>query len=223
MVLVGLGAISMLGGVAVGASLRWAGSLALAFQGIVLGGYVVAVAFTLFGPAPNQLFSGVLATIAELWREGGAAPQQLDLVSDWGATLFGGMVGVTCAQLVGALLLGRWWAQLARKEIGFGVEFRALKLGRVLGIPGMILVGVDLVWDAPAVQILVPTALFGFLFPGLAVLHAWAHAKNWHAGLIVPAYILLIPPLTAVGVLGLSVVGLVDNLFDLRSSLRAQT
>ena len=59
---------------------------------------------------------------------------------------------------------------------------------------------------------------------GVAVLHAWAHAKRWRPGLLAPLYLLLLmPPLNVLVVLPLSMVGLVDQWFDLRASLRAQT
>ncbi len=222
-VFVGLGAIVMLGGVAIGALLRWAGSLALAFQGTVLACCLVAVALSVLLPEPAQLFSGVVEEFVEMLRQSGTGEEQLDLVSSLDRLLMGLMVAAVFAQLVGGLLLGHWWSHLARRAIGFGVEFRALKLGRVLGIPAMLLIALGLILDAPLLDNLTPLALFGFLFQGLAVLHAWAYAKNWHAALIVPVYVLLITPLTGLAILGLGVVGLVDNLFDLRSSLRAQT
>jgi hypothetical protein len=73
------------------------------------------------------------------------------------------------------------------------------------------------------VQNLTPLALFGFLFQGSAVMHAWAHARQWHIGILVLVYVLFVPPLTGMAILGLSAVGLLDNIFDLRSGLRART
>jgi len=220
---VGVAAIGMLGGVAVGALLRWAGSLALTFQGTVLACALIGIALSVLFPDPALLFSGVIEELVEILRESGRGEGQLDLVRSLDRLLMGLMVAALFAQLVGGLLLGHWWLHLARRAIGFGVEFRALKLGRVLGIPAMLLIALGLILDAPLIDNLTPLALFGFLFQGLAVLHAWAYAKNWHAALIVPVYVLLITPLTGLAIMGLSVVGLVDNLFDLRSSLRAQT
>jgi uncharacterized protein YybS (DUF2232 family) len=95
-------------------------------------------------------------------------------------------------------------------------------MGRVLGVPALVLISIGLVLDTPLVQNLTPLVLFAFLFQGLAVMHAWAHAKKWHPLLVGLIYLLFVTPLTGVTILGLSVVGLLDNVFNLRSPLRAQ-
>ena len=113
---------------------------------------------------------------------------------------------------------------LAAGQRRFGQEFRRLALGRSLGIFATALIALGLVFDSNLVQNLTPLALFGFLLQGVAVLHAWAHAKRWHPGLLAPLYLLLLlPPLNVLVVLPLSMVGLVDQWFDLRASLRPQT
>jgi len=127
-------------------------------------------------------------------------------------------------QLVGTLLLGYWWSLLALGQRRFGQEFRRLALGRLLGSVATALIVLGLVFDWELVQNLLPLALLGFLLQGLAVSHAWAHAKGWHPGLMAPLYLLLVmPPLNVLVVLPLSVLGLVDQWFDLRASLRART
>jgi hypothetical protein len=129
--------------------------------------------------------------------------------------------GVIFSQLVGALLLAYWLLTVARGEVRFGAEFRALKLGRLLGAIATLVIAAGLVFDAPVVQNLTALALLGFLFQGFAVLHAWAYAKRWHVGVLVPVYVLLVTPLTVVVVLAFGIVGLLDNWLDLRARLRA--
>jgi len=222
-VLVGVAATSMVVGIATGALLRVAGVLVLAFQGTVLACFLVALGVLLFGPSPEVLFAPLIEELVALVEAGGAPPEQLEMVRGWSSILFGIFAALVLAQLLASLVLSYWWLKLARDEPGFGAEFRSLKLGRVLGIPAMVLISLGLVWDAPLIQNLTPVALFGFLFQGLSVMHAWAHAKQWHPGLIVPVYVLLLTPLTGAAVLGLSAVGLLDNIFDLRAPLRAQS
>jgi uncharacterized protein YybS (DUF2232 family) len=61
-------------------------------------------------------------------------------------------------------------------------------------------------------------AVFGFLFQGIAVTHAWVHAKQWHSALLVVLYVLLVlPPVT----IAVTVVGLVDNWLNLRKPMRS--
>lgn len=216
------GSVAMVSGAALGALLNWARTLTLGFQCTVLGSLSVAAAVTLFGPAPSVLVEPVVTRLVELLQAGEATPEQLDAVRTWDTMLLGMMFGALFALLVAVMLLGYWWFALARAEVGFGTEFRALKLGRVLGILAMILVTVGLVVPVPVVQNLSPIALFAFLFQGLAVMHAWAYAKQWQPVFVWPVYLLLILPWTSwIALLGLSAVGLLDNIFDWRSRLRA--
>jgi uncharacterized protein YybS (DUF2232 family) len=83
-------------------------------------------------------------------------------------------------------------------------------------------VALGLVFDTALVQNLSALALLAFVFQGLAVLHAWAHAKRWHPGLVAPVYVLLVTPVRVLVIFVLSAVGLLDNWFDLRARLRSQ-
>jgi hypothetical protein len=210
-------------GVAIGALLRWAGGLALGFQGTVLGAYAAVIAVSLFGPEPAVMIEPLQQWLIEFLQAGEATPEQLDLIRTSDTMLLGLAFAVIFTQLVGAMLLGYWWMSLASGQRRFGPEFRALKLGRMLGISAMVLVSLGLVVDVPVVQNLSVIALFGFLFQGLAVMHAWAHARKWHAAFIWPVYVLLITPLTWIAVFSLSAVGLLDNVFELRAGARAGT
>src|SRR5690606_33794063 len=109
-------------------------------------------------------------------------------------------------------------------EPRFGKEFRRLELGRLLGMTASVIVTLSLVTEAALVQNLSSLALFSFLFQGLAVMHAWAHARRWHPAYIAPVYVALATPtpLIVAAVLGLSAVGLIDNWFNLRAPLQAQ-
>ena len=221
--LLGLAAGSLLAGVAVGGFLHWAGVLTLAFQATVLACFLAVLSVLVFGPPPEVMFAPLVAELVVVLESGGASEEQLAVVRGWGSILLGLFAAFAMVLLLGALLLGYWWLKLARNEAGFGAEFRALKLGRVLGWPAIVLVSLGQIWDASFIQNLTPMALFAFLFQGLSVMHAWSHAKRWHPGVIVPVYVLLVTPLAAVGILGLGAVGLLDNVFNLRAPLRAQS
>lgn len=212
-----------LSGVAIGSAIAWAGSLNLGFQGAVLLCFVAGVLVTLAGPAPEVMFEPVIEQLVEMLDENGATPQQLEAVRGLDAVLMGLVVAAIFAQVAAGLLLAYWWLSLMRDDVAFGPEFRELKLGKVLGIPAMALVTAGLVLETPLVQNLTPLALFAFLFQGLAVMHAWAHAKSWHPALVGVIYVLFVTPLTGLTIMGLSVVGLLDNVFELRSPLRART
>ncbi|WP_428097539.1 DUF2232 domain-containing protein [Candidatus Rariloculus sp.] len=220
--LVAFGAVSMLAGVGMGALLRWSGALGLAFQVTVSGCLIAAVAVTWFGPEPSVFLDPLIQQLVDAFRESGASEAELEAIAAGGAMLFSVIVAAVLLQVIGGLLLGYWWLTLVREATGFGVEFRALKLGRVLGLTAMVLLALGLIPGLTAIQNLSPLVVFCFLFQGLAVLHAWAHAKQWNPFVTGAAYVLLIPPFTLLGVLGLSTAGLVDNIFDLRAPLRAR-
>jgi hypothetical protein len=217
-----LGAVSMGSGVVVGALIRRAGNLVFAFQSALLLCFAVVVAMSLLGPDPRVLFAPVIAEFAQVFRAQGSSEEQIaELAARIGLMLPGVAV---FSSLAGALLLGYWWWTLAEGERRFAEEFRRLRLGRLLGVAATLVVVLGLVFSAQLVQNLTPLALFGFLFQGLAVLHAWAHAKRWHPGLLALVYFsLILPPLTVLVMLPLSVVGLVDKWFNLRAPLRSET
>lgn len=216
-----LGALAMPAGVAMGGMFRWAGSLNLAFQSTVLGAMAVAVGAAIFVPDVAVLVRPTLTAIVDMVREGGMPTERIELISAldpefvWGLMLAGMFVN-----LVGALFLGCWWYSLAEPETYFGIQFRALRLGRVLGIASMVVVTAGLVSDAALIQNLIWIALFSFLFQGLAVMHAWGHAKHWHPGLFGLAYVAFVTPISVVLITVLSAIGLLDNVFALRSRLR---
>ena len=127
-------------------------------------------------------------------------------------------------QLVGTLLLGYWWFLLATRQRRFGLEFRKLgarpraRRDRDRRVRAHASVRTSS-WFKIA-----PLALLGFVLQGVSVVHAWAHARHWPPGLVVPLYVLLlVPALNVLVVLPLSVVGVVDNWFDLRAWIRPQT
>jgi hypothetical protein len=216
-----IGVLTMGSGVAVGVLLRRAGNLVLAFQTAVLACFVLVTAIGVFGPDPQQLFAPVLREFEVVLR----APDYTEAdVAEVTAQLALLMPAVTVfSWLVGALLLGYWWWTLAAGERRFAAEFRQLKLGRWLGAAATVVVALGLVFSAPLVQNLTPRAWLAFLFQGLAVVHAWAYARRWHPGLMVLLYLLLmLPPLTVLVMLPLSIVGLVDNWLNLRTQLRSE-
>jgi hypothetical protein len=214
-----VGAAMMFAGALIGALVRYGGLLVLAFQGTVLASALIAVGVTVFGPEPEVLSQVLAERFTELMWGDAATREQIALIDSWRPLLPGVTLAATFAQLVGALLLGYWAFGFARAEGFFGPEFRALRLGRVLGIPAMIVVGLGFFVQTPLVQNLAPIALFAFLFQGIAVMHAWVHARRWNAAWLWPVYILLVTPWAVIPFGGLSAIGLLDNIFSVRPRL----
>lgn len=215
-----IGVASMGAGVAVGALIRWAGNLVFAFQAVWLVCFVLVAVLGLVGPDPAVVFAPVLKEFEAMVQ---APPGSEADVAELTARLAAMLPAVTLfSSLVGALLLGYWWWTVASGQKRFGAEFRRLKLGRWLGAVATLVVLLALVFGAPVVQNLLPMALFGFMFQGLAVMHAWAHAKQWHPALLGLVYVLLVvPPLTVAVMVPLGVIGMVDTWLDLRKPVRS--
>jgi hypothetical protein len=218
----GLGALTVVIGVLIGAVLRSSDSLVLAFQSALLVGLAVITLLGWFGPGPSTLFGPMMDEASELLRLRGATPEQLAAVRSWEGVLLGLTAAVAFAQVVGAILLAYWWAGLYTGRRVVGEQFRRLRLGRVLGVPATIIVGLSMLVNAATIQNLAPVLLVAFWFQGLSIVHAWAHARNWHVALLGVLYLLLITPLFGALILLLGLLGLIDNWFDLRAPVRSQ-
>ena len=211
-----IGVASMGLGVAIGGLMRWAGNLLLAFQVVWLVCLVAVLAFGLFGPDPAAVFAPVLDGFKDALRGQGLNDAQT-------AEVLGGLAESLPAAslllaLVGTLFLAFWLWTVADGAPRFGVEFRQLKLGRSLGATATLLLALGLAFSAPLVQNLLPMAVMGFVFQGLAVAHAWVRAKRRSPALLVALYVLLVVSPATIAV---AVLGLVDTWFDLRKPLRS--
>jgi hypothetical protein len=215
-----LGAVTLIAGVALGVLVRLGQSLALPFQASLLFCVLAVIVANGLWPDPAVLIGGAIEQFVEVFRQNGATEEQLAIVRSWDSQIFGLFASALFTQLIAALLLGFWWSSLSGESGAFGKQFRALQLGRVLGIPATLLMASSLVLNAQLVQNLFPLVLLGFWFQGLAVSHAWAKAKGWHPVAMGAVYLSLVPPLTAMGILALGSVGLVDNWLDLRAPVR---
>jgi hypothetical protein len=211
-----MGLVTMGAGVVIGALIRWAGNLVLAFQVVWLVCLVGVLVFAAAGPDPATLFAPVLAGFRETLQGQGLTAEQIDEV------VAGLAQSLPAASLLlalgGTLLLAYWWWSAANGGPRLGAEFRRLKLGRWLGWTATVLLALGVAFAAPLVQNLLPMAVMGFLFQGLAVAHAWVHAKQWNPVVLVGLYVLLVVSPATVAV---AIVGLVDNWLDLRKRLRS--
>lgn len=210
-------------GTGLGAIMGATHSLMLVFQSSLLLCVAGLLTALVVWPDPRALIGPHLETVLQVFRENGAAPEQIAALNGLADIFFGLAAAVVFANLVVAVLLGYWWACLADTPGSPGGDFRALKLGRILGVPATLLMGASLFVDMSLVQNLFPLVLFGFCFQGLAVTHAWAHAKRWNPALLLVMYLLLVSPLTVLIVFALGSMGLVDNWMNLRAPLRTAT
>jgi hypothetical protein len=213
--------LTMFSGVGLGAILGATHSLTLVFQASVLACVLGLTAALIIWPDPSQTALGLwvdsaIATLAD----SGASPEQLAALSELSGVSSGLAATGMLVQLIGALMLGYWCAGLAGAQGQPGAEFRSLRLGKFLGVPATLLMASSLVLDATFVQNLFPLVLGAFCVQGLAVTHAWVHAKRWNPAVLLLMYLLLVSPLMAVMLLVLGSMGLTDNWINLRAFAR---
>jgi hypothetical protein len=210
-------------GLGLGSLLGWARDLGRTFQSLLLICAACVLLLGLMGPGGGAVLAPVFDYIVALVSARGATDAEITAFRAAQPLMLGLLAAGLLTSLLVAVFLAYWMCGIAVGNTRFGKEFRALRLGRSLGIAGTVLITAGLVLAAPLVQNLAALALVAFVFQGLAVLHAWAHARRWHAAYVAPVYVLLITPLVGVVVLALSAVGLMDNWFDLRAPVRPRT
>jgi hypothetical protein len=118
------------------------------------------------------------------------------------------------------LLLARWWQAILYNPGGFGTEFRAFRLPRILALPAALLslyVSVQAMKNGPqglAMDLLF-VAIVMYLFQGLGVAHYYIRERQASVGWLVALYMTLIF-VPAYAVLILATVGLADSGMDFR-------
>jgi hypothetical protein len=198
--------------------LRRSRSLSLCLQAAVLGVGALALLFFATGD-PVARMQEVLATMrGELERAlqtQMTADTMLNLARAFTAAAFGG----TVITLTSSLLLGRWWETLVGAPGTFAAEFRQLRMGMVLAAAFALIVVAQLVTKAVVLNALVCVLGVGFVFQGLAVLHAVAAAQGLSAGWIVALYVALFATAFYAAVI-IGLVGWLDSWVDLRRRLQ---
>lgn len=200
------GTIALAMGVVIGAATRYFRTLTLSIQSFLLIAYVLVAAYTFFGSTTNVLFETMMDQLVKLVTAQGLPDAELAELRSRQPRLIGIFAISMFIDIMTVFLLSYWWLGIARGTRSFGQEFRALKLGYVLGVPGAVLCGAVLVFENALVHNLFAVAACGFLLQALAFAHAWANSQQWHPVYLVPVYLLLFAVfllLTIVGVLGI--------------------
>jgi hypothetical protein len=219
----GLTAPVLIGGAVSGALLAWSRSLSFAFQGTTIGAITGTLIVLALVPEAGQIGEVLRAQVLTLLESGGAGAEQMARFEAISGNEFLRVLLISLiASLLAALMLGYWWFSLVQSSADFGADFRSLKLGRIAGIGLMALVIAGQLVDVQLIQNLAPMAVISFLFQGLAVMHARSYRGKWPRALVVVVYVMLVSPWTFIAITALSVVGLVDNFFDLRAPAKSQ-
>ncbi len=191
--------------------LQRTGSMNLCFQLATLVCGLIVVAIHVLGPDPVKFW---MELIREAFAASGVEPDAnlQALMQQFGASMWGLLVSAVLAGILGALFLGRWWSGLIGSGVGFGAEFRSLRLGSVLGA---IVTGVFVAMifsNAPLVRSLVWIACSVLTLQGLAAAHRSKASGHLSQGRLTAIYVLLVVPISAtITALVLAVWGYADN------------
>jgi hypothetical protein len=189
-------------------------SLSLCLQVTVLVGALLLVLLHLSLGDPAAFWAPFVRDLAtEMQRRG--LPLEIDtdvLVDVLARTLWGWIAVLTMLLGVLGLFLARWWqAQLVAERGSFGVEFRALRLGRVLGVAAALLVVAALLTKQPLVDDLARLFVGALVLVGLAAVHRAKANERLAGAWLWVVYLLLITPLSPFVVLLLAGWGFADN------------
>lgn len=207
-------AVLFFGPVLLGWLLRRSGSLNLVFQVTMLGmAVLVLIVFASLSDPVGIWREQIEAVWASMANAGLHIEGDRDLIiAAWSRTMWGALAALSLATVFGAVLLGRWWQSLLDTPGSFGIEYRQLRLGRVLGIATTVLFLVALLSDSALVASLAWVAFAALAFQGLAAAHRSKAVGRLDRGWLVAIYVLLIVlPVTSIVVFVLAIWGFADN------------
>jgi len=205
--------LSWLVWVGLGALQGWSGSLQLTVQVAVVVALAVLGAMLLMLDDATGYWMSVLEA---LYKDLGEQGVKIETDVRAQAGLMSGVV--VAGSLTGSLLalcLGSSWAS-AVAGVDFGTLFRQLRLGLVIGVLAVVVGLAEWLGLSTSGALLVFGA--AFTFQGVAVLAWWADAlawpRSWWIGLCI--LLILVPNLLIIGLVLLSVIGFIDNWYNLR-------
>lgn len=194
--------------------LKRTGSMNLCFQVAVLGAAAVLIAVHVILPDPAAIWLDLLRQLQASMATAGIKFQgnQDDIVQLWARTMWGALVAMALAMVLGGFLTGRWWQSLLSAPGEFGVEYRRLRLGLTLGVAITGLFIAAYMTDSSLVESLAWIASVALAFQGLAAAHRSRAGGRLNRGWLAAIYVLLIVPLsTFITVFVLAIWGFADN------------
>ncbi len=177
-----------------GELLRRFGSLNLVFQlTLVLALLVLGLVFVVLAE-PTAVWEQLLKQAFEALTQAGL---QMDstLIGRLAQTMWGAFTAMLVLANLCAVLLARWWQSLLHTPGAFGLEFRELRSGVVLGTLLIMISVAALIVDAAWLDSMAWVAMMGLAFQGLAVAHRRKAEGQLQRGWLVAIYVMLIVPL----------------------------
>jgi hypothetical protein len=210
--------------VGLAAALRHWRSLPLAVELAVLAGFGLVLVQYLPGEDPALFWAEVMRQLlGQVAGEGSLEQAQLDeVITALAPWMVGGLGAVWALQLALTLFLARSWQAVLYNPGGFREEFRALRLGRWLGVLVPLLLIGGVLTERPGLPAqLSLVGMAAFLLQGVALVHgavaALGVAKGWLIGFYILLFIALPHSFTAV-----SAAGFADSWLDFRKRMASR-
>ena len=186
------------------------GSLSLCFQVTVLATALLAVVLHgVFGD-PVRVFDPYLRALGDEMVRLKLVTDVEAFVAAIGQMMWGWIAVLTMLLAVLALFVARWWQSLVGEAGGFGAEFRALRLGRALGVVAAVFIGLTFWTTQPIVRDIANVLLCALLIVGLAAVHRFRIERELHVAWLWVTYagLFLVAPIMVPVIAGW---GFVDN------------
>lgn len=190
--------------------LRRTGSLDLCIQMAMVVGLVLTGLWLLGAAEWAQVLGREVAPMLEA---SGFQPEAIQAVV---AVIPGVMALSLLMAAIAGLLLGMWWHASLASPGALGKAFRELRLGRIMGGVGVVVLLGSLLTGEPVFANLLVITGAAFVLQGMAIVHGVAAVKQWPSGALIVFYVVLVFGMSFVAPL-LSVLGLLDNWTDLRA------
>ena len=185
------------------------GSLSICLQIAVLGGIVMLIVLHAALGDPTQFWSPVVRQLAQEMQRRGLSFD--DAFADALArSLWAWVTVLTLLLGMCAVFLARWWQCLTADAGSFGVQFRQVRLGRVLGIAAACAIVGSFLIDHSFADDLARFLVSALALVGVAAAHRIRHERGANTAWLWALYLLLVfasPVVLPV----LAGVGFVDN------------
>jgi hypothetical protein len=199
------------------ASLRATRSLNLTAQLAALGGLVVVLVVHLTVGDPALYWRELIEPLRQSLLSDGLIEAEASQVlfarlAQW---MTGAFAAALVLQYLASLFLARVWQAQLYNPGGFGAEFKALRVGSLVGGLFVLFLAWGLLAKGPALD-LVPVLGLLLLLQGLAVIHRLRELRNANQGWLVALYVLLVFFMPQMALLLISL-GLIDLWADIRA------
>jgi hypothetical protein len=199
------------------ASLRATRSLNLTAQLAALGGLVVVLVVHLVVGDPALYWRELIEPLRQSLLSDGLIEAEASQVlfarlAQW---MTGAFAAALVLQYLVSLFLARVWQAQLYNPGGFGAEFKALRVGSLVGGLFVLFLAWGLLAKGPALD-LVPVLGLLLLLQGLAVIHRLRELRNANQGWLIALYVLLVFFMPQMALLLISL-GLIDLWADIRA------